>query len=125
MHNYPGAEALLAVQRDHANATTHSAVKVHYCVLAAMSGITRFLERGPAGIEYSKREDAAFSAALCHPASGFHYLVVEPQRWRDDPFCRDNYRLLRTVQGKPVLDWRSRAVRTEAALLVLKANGTP
>jgi alpha-1,6-mannosyltransferase len=132
MHNYPGAEALLAVQRDHAsirsanaNVTKRDTVKVHYCVLAAMSGITRFLEHGSAGIEYSKREDTAFSATLCNPASGFDYLVIEPQRWRDEPACRDNYRLLRTVHGKPVFEWRNRAVRTEPALLVLKASGAP
>ncbi|GBG30800.1 Dol-P-Man:Man7GlcNAc2-PP-Dol alpha-1,6-mannosyltransferase [Hondaea fermentalgiana] len=118
-HNYPGADALMYVQNHHEKYRSSTPAKVHYCVYAAMSGITRFVEHGPRSLSYSKREDEAFEASLC-ASKEFDYLIMEPSRVTNDEACKAHFEIIYTAQGKPKMIWREARIATEPALYVLQ-----
>lgn len=124
VENYPGAQALLYVQNHHIHkmglSETTKAEKVHYCVYAAMSGVSRFLEHGPDTLDYSKREDPGFIDNLCD-AKSFDYLVMEVDHFDNNAACQSNYQILTTINGAPrlVFDIRKPRVETRPVLYVL------
>lgn len=119
--NYPGAEALMFVQDYHQKHLAPKSAKVHYCVYAAMSGITRFVEHGSPSLQYSKREDnEEFLASLCAPNSEFQYLIMEPTRYAEDAACASNFKTIHMLQGKPRMVWREGRIATEPALVILE-----
>lgn len=151
--NYPGAEALLALRRHHATSLSLSAdslstdslsadslpadseaagagvLQVHYCVFAAMSGVTRFLEHGAPSLRFSKREDEAFVRALCDVDGDgdvfFDYLVMQVEHFDAKPECAARYSVLETVQGNPRLNFATLAVETDPVLHVLRKIPKP
>jgi alpha-1,6-mannosyltransferase len=86
-HNYPGGEALLWMHEHEGRLPAHCAAEpdrsecwrhVHICVRAAMTGVSRFLERPDLGWTYSKNETAQSDAEMATRFS--HVITDEPDR---------------------------------------------
>jgi len=116
--NYPGAEALMFVQQKATEEKGHSTV--HYCVFAAMTGISRFLEHGSKFLTYSKQEDEAFLQMLC-AADGprFDFLIMETAHWEASGKCMEQYSRIHTIQGSPTFSWQTREITTSPVLEIL------